>query len=286
MDKKIAKQPSIFSIMASKYKLDQSQFLSVIKKTIMPKGKNVKEATMEEIAAFLIVAQKYNLDPFTNEIYAFPSKKGGIVPIVGVDGFARIMNSQKGFDGYAIVYSEDEVVPVDGRLCPTWAEIKIYHKHREHPTVMREYLDEVYVGKRGDFKGPWQTHTKRMLRHKIIIQGIRIAFGITGIYDQDEAERIIDAEIADTTNMKPEVKMPEALPEGQKEEKKEEKKEENAYKKMLEQFEIAKGVLGEKAYYDILTNKYNYFHANAIKKISEGEKILKEMNQKVEEKDG
>ena len=42
--------------------------------------------------------------------------------------------------------------------------------------------------------GPWQTHTKRMLRHKSLIQCSRIAFGFTGIYDQDEAERIIEGQ--------------------------------------------------------------------------------------------
>jgi hypothetical protein len=47
-----------------------------------------------------------------------------------------------------------------------------------------------------------------MLRHKVLIQGIRVAFGITGIYDPDEAERIIDAQIAEQPQGKPEVAMP------------------------------------------------------------------------------
>jgi hypothetical protein len=40
--------------------------------------------------------------------------------------------------------------------------------------------------------GPWKTHPKRMLRHKALIQCARLAFGFVGIYDQDEAERIIE----------------------------------------------------------------------------------------------
>ena len=32
-----------------------------------------------------------------------------------------------------------------------------------------------------------------MLRHKAMIQAARLAFGFTGIYDEDEAERIKDA---------------------------------------------------------------------------------------------
>jgi hypothetical protein len=35
-----------------------------------------------------------------------------------------------------------------------------------------------------------------MLRHKAYIQGARIAFGLSGIYDEDEAARIIEAEDA------------------------------------------------------------------------------------------
>jgi hypothetical protein len=34
---------------------------------------------------------------------------------------------------------------------------------------------------------------KRMLRHKALIQAARIAFGFSGIYDEDEATRIKDA---------------------------------------------------------------------------------------------
>jgi hypothetical protein len=35
------------------------------------------------------------------------------------------------------------------------------------------------------------------LRHKTLIQGSRIAFGFAGIYDEDEARRIIDAGTVD-----------------------------------------------------------------------------------------
>ena len=65
---------------------------------------------------------------------------------------------------------------------------------------MREYFDEVYrepfYNKDKGYwtAGPWQSHTKRMLRHKALIQGARIAFGFAGIYDEDEAHRIIEGE--------------------------------------------------------------------------------------------
>ena len=39
---------------------------------------------------------------------------------------------------------------------------------------------------------PWESHPYRMLRHKAMIQCARIAFGFGGIFDADEAERILE----------------------------------------------------------------------------------------------
>jgi len=43
-------------------------------------------ATEAQLAALLIVANQYGLNPWTKEIYAFPDKHNGIVPVVGIDG--------------------------------------------------------------------------------------------------------------------------------------------------------------------------------------------------------
>lgn len=210
--KKLKPAPSIFHIMAKKYHLDPDRFLQTIKSTIMRQGKDKRDATMEEIAALLIVANRYGLDPFTNEIYGFPSKKGGIVPIVGIDGHVSIMNRHKDFDGMDTpTYSEDIITMEGAKPCPEWCEITLYRKNFKKPIVVREYLDEVY--RKGDFVGPWQTHTKRMLRHKTIIQAARIGFGITGIYDPDEAQRIMEAEVIETTARKPNVEIPTGISE-------------------------------------------------------------------------
>ena len=72
---------------------DTAELVTTLKATAF-KG-NVTDA---QFNALLIVATKYNLDPFTSEIYAFPSN-GGIVPVVGVDGWARIINGNSQFDG-------------------------------------------------------------------------------------------------------------------------------------------------------------------------------------------
>ena len=155
------------------------------------------EVTDAQMTALLVVANQYGLNPWTKEIYAFPDKNNGIVPVVGVDGWSRIINSHPQFDGIEFHHADKLVTMPGGKPAPEWIECHIYRKDRSRPIVVREYLDEVYrapfKGKYGDVTGPWQTHTKRFLRHKSMIQTARLAFGYGGIYDQDEAERIVDA---------------------------------------------------------------------------------------------
>ena len=69
----------------------------------------------------------------------------------------------------------------------------IYRIDRSKPVVVREYLDEVM--RSTSYVTPWDTHPKRMHRHKAEIQCARIAFGFAGIYDEDEAERIIEKDV-------------------------------------------------------------------------------------------
>lgn len=139
-----------------------------------------------QLAALLLVANQYGLNPWTKEIFAFPDKNNGIVPVVGVDGWARIINTHPQFDG--MDFSQD----AESCTCI------IYRKDRSHPIKVTEWMDEC---KRGT--GPWQSHPRRMLRHKAMIQCARIAFGYAGIYDQDEAERIVEAIDATTGEIRP-----------------------------------------------------------------------------------
>jgi phage recombination protein Bet len=194
---------------ANKFGIDQAQLFTILKATAFsqPVDKRTGQATPitnEVMASLLIVADQYNLNPFTREIYAFPDKKGGIVPVVGVDGWNRLANEHPQFDGIEFVYSDNTHIPDGGKECPEWIEVRVFRKDRSRPMVIREYLDEVYrepfigTGRDGNpytVNGPWQSHTKRMLRHKGMIQAIRTAFGYAGIYDQDEAAQgIIDVD--------------------------------------------------------------------------------------------
>lgn len=145
-------------------------------------------ATDAQFNVLMIVATQYGLNPFTKEIYAFPDKNNGITPVVGVDGWARIINSHPQFDGMEFTS--------DAESCTC----KIYRKDRNHPTTVTEYLEECKRNTQ-----PWNSHPRRMLRHKAMIQAARLAFGFGGIYDEDEAERIETAEAPKEQKKSPEI---------------------------------------------------------------------------------
>ncbi len=151
-----------------------------------------KGATKAEFMMLIAVANKYDLDPFVKEIYAFQKKGGGIVPLVPIDGWLKIIKRHKDYAGMQVSWADEMVKPAaSAKQCPAWVEVTIYHKSTpEHPTVHREWIDEMYRD-----TGPWNTTTKRMLEWKGIIQTGRVAFGLSGIFDEDEAERISDGEV-------------------------------------------------------------------------------------------
>ncbi len=187
--------------IADKYGVDATKLFNTLKATAFRQQRG-SEATNEQMMALLIVADQYGLNPFTREIFAFPGGAGEVTPVVSVDGWSRIINEHHAFNGIEFHYSDDITQEKGAKPCPAWVEAIIYRKDREHPTRVREWLDEAYQQAR-KYPGPWQSHTKRMLRHKALIQCSRIAFGFAGIYDPDEAERIREAEnIRDVSNVK------------------------------------------------------------------------------------
>lgn len=153
---------------------DGTELVAVLKATAF-KGQ-VSDAQM---TALLVVASQYGLNPFTKEIYAFPDRQNGIVPVVGVDGWARIINSHDQFDGMDFQQDDESCTCI------------IYRKDRSHPIKVTEWMAEC----KREGVGPWKSHPRRMLRHKAMIQAARLAFGFTGIFDQDEAERITEKDV-------------------------------------------------------------------------------------------
>lgn len=169
------KARGLATVMAERFQMEPGQFVEAIKKTVVK-----SEISNEQMAAFLMVAHEYNLNPLTKEIYAFP-QNGGIQPIVSVDGWMKMINSHPQFNGMQFQDSLGD----DGRLLSVTC--KMYRKDREHPTEATEYMAECARGTE-----PWKKWPRRMLRHKAAIQAARYAFSFAGIMEPDEYERMVD----------------------------------------------------------------------------------------------
>lgn len=185
----------LLATFGARYNVDPGKVTTVLKQTCF---RTEKPASDEQMMALLVVANQYQLNPFTKEIFAFEDKHKGIVPVVSVDGWTRIINSHPQIEALEFEYGEDEEAG-------PWVECIITRKDRTKPVRVREYLGECRRE-----TGPWKSHPRRMLRHKALIQTARIAFGFGGIYDQDEAERIREVDVTPVRTMKPQTVAPRA----------------------------------------------------------------------------
>jgi phage recombination protein Bet len=152
--------------LAERFGMDtNSELVETLKATAFRSKDPVSDA---QLTALLVIANEYGLNPFTKEIYAYPDQYKGIVPVVGVDGWIRIINEHPQFDGLEFDFD------------PEFATCRIFRKDRSHATEITEYLSECRRG-----TDPWKNMPRRMLRHKALIQCARVAFGFA-LYDDEE----------------------------------------------------------------------------------------------------
>lgn len=168
-----AERKSVLGALASRYSCDPAVLQKTLKETVF------KGASDAQFITLCVVSNQYGLNPMTKEIYAFPDKRGGVIPIVSVDGWANIMNSHPMFDGIEFEETAERCTAI------------IHRKDREHPIKVTEWLEECRMNTE-----PWRKYPRRMLRHKAMIQCARMAFSLSGIYDSDEARRIVECQTA------------------------------------------------------------------------------------------
>lgn len=166
----------LIASMAAARKLDPAKYWESVKYTVF-----AGDATDAEMLAFMTVCDHYGLEPFRGEIYAFRKKGGGIQPIVSIDGWSSIINRNPQFDGMSFEMDVDQDGKINSVTCT------MYRKDRNHPTSITEFYRECNRPTE-----PWKQWPARMLRHKAMIQCARIAFGLSGISDPDEAERMAE----------------------------------------------------------------------------------------------
>lgn len=174
-----APKQSLIEKMASKASMSPKNFEITIRSTVMP-----EKHTDAQFASLMLIAHEYGLNPILKELYAFPAKGGGIVPIVSIDGWVNLINSHQQANGFTFEFDHDENGELVSCTC------KMFRKDRDHPVEVTEYLSECRRN-----TDPWKMK-HRMLRHKSLIQAARYAFGFSGIYDEDEARVIAGAQQA------------------------------------------------------------------------------------------
>ena len=170
---------SILTTVGRAYGISGGDLYETLAETIFPTRQS---ATKQQVQALLIVANQYKLNPFTREIYAFPAKGKGVVPIVSIDGWLKLANEHPQFDGLACEPNFE-----NGELVSYTATI--WRKDRTHPLSIVETLSENQRS-----SDPWKQRPNRMLRHRAAIQAIRYAFGFAGIYEPEEGSIIAHAD--------------------------------------------------------------------------------------------
>jgi len=178
-------KPRLIELFAQRYSVDPKLVLDILRNTAFAVKRGEPAVTDAEIAALMIVSNEYHLNPFTREIYAFRNKAGGISPIVGIDGWVRLVERQSTYVGEEMRSGFDETIGPDGVVLGFYYECIIHRSDRKFPISRRQYYKENY--RKTD---PWDQMPTRMLQHRAYIQSARAAFGFGGIFDADEGEVI------------------------------------------------------------------------------------------------
>lgn len=178
-----AKTQSLVARLATKFGVEPGRLLKCLTCQVFKQSDGVVP-TNEEMMVLLLVCENYGLNPFNREIFAFRGKGGDIIPVVSLDGWARIVRSQKDFDGMSFSFSSTtvKIAGYPGEL-PEYIECSMRLKGIDSPVVIQEFTVECF-----NANSPvWRKWPRRMLRTRSFIQCARLAFSLTGIYDEGTA---------------------------------------------------------------------------------------------------
>ena len=117
----------------------------------------------------LRLIDKHALDPFTDEISIYKYEDGHWQAFITIDGWSKLINSHPAFSGISFTESTELV-----RGIPSWMGCAIYRNDRVVPVEVKEYLCEIQTE-----HSIWKDMPRRMLRHRVIAQCARLAFGVS-----------------------------------------------------------------------------------------------------------
>lgn len=117
----------------------------------------------------LRLADKYQLDPLSNEVGIFQHDDSSQAAYITIDGWAKLINQHPQYAGMSLRESTELTEGI-----PNWMECTIYRNDRILPVVIKEYYQEVRSN-----HSSWYQMPRRMLRHRVIQQCARLALGIS-----------------------------------------------------------------------------------------------------------
>ena len=166
--------------------------IGAIARTVAP-----PDAKPSEIAMFLAVAHRYQLDPFLKEIW-LAKDKGRLILLTGRDSFIKVAERDEGYLGFdsGVVYEKDEFTVVrDGDKITVSHQVEgfdrgqrvgafcvAYHKVRRPVLVLRKWEDYKHL----HGKDNWQNYGDDMLETRVITAALRRQYTISGIYSESE----------------------------------------------------------------------------------------------------
>ena len=117
----------------------------------------------------LRLINKHALDPFADEISIHQYEDGHWQAFITIDGWSKLINNHPAFSGIGFTESTELVGGI-----PTWMGCVIYRTDRVVPIEVKEYLCEIQTE-----HSIWKDMPRRMLRHRVIAQCARLAFGVS-----------------------------------------------------------------------------------------------------------
>ena len=177
--------------------------IRTIAKNFAPAGTSVPE-----LAMFLAVAHKYDLNPTLNEIWlARDTKKNRLIVLTGRDAYLKIAIKDAGYGGInsGVVYAKDTFVQTktgDGKVeidhqitslqdrgQIVGAYCVAYHANRVPVTVVRTWAHYSKL----HAKGPWISNPDDMIETRVIVAALRRQFNISGLYTEGELPDVVPA---------------------------------------------------------------------------------------------
>ena len=167
--------------------------IGAIARTVAP-----PDAKPAEIAMFLAVAHRYQLDPFLKEIW-LAKDKGRLILLTGRDSFIKVAERDEGYLGFdsGVVYQNDhfevdreadsiivthQVKGFVDRGARVGAFCVAYHKVRRQVLVLRKWEDYAHL----HGKDNWKNYGDDMLETRVITAALRRQYTISGIYSESE----------------------------------------------------------------------------------------------------